>query len=83
MKLKPSLLVSAAAAGAGIWMSKKENQAKMQNMMESVKNKWNNRSKDDTHIHKTGNPHPHDVEDNTMVSEGAQTSVHYYNSTAQ
>ena len=26
-----------------------------------------------------GHPDPYDVEDNKMVSEGAQTSVHYYN----
>ncbi|WP_421378566.1 hypothetical protein ACOJQI_13270 [Bacillus salacetis] len=82
MSLKSKLLVG-AAAGAGYYMSKKDNRMKVQNMIESVKQKWQNRENEDSHIHRTGNPHPHDVEDNTMVSEGAQTSVHYYNSTAQ
>ncbi|WP_409250899.1 hypothetical protein V1502_12090 [Bacillus sp. SCS-153A] len=83
MKLKPSLLVGAAAAGAGMYMRNKDNRVKMQNMMASLKQKWDNRNKQDFSLEKMGNPHPDDVEDNTMVSEGAQTSVHYYNSRLQ
>lgn len=82
MRLKSSLLVGAAAAGAGMYMRKKDNRVKMQNMMESLKHKWKNRNKDFP-VEKAGHPHPDDLEDNKMVSEGAQTSVHYYNSTAQ
>ncbi|MGM0845225.1 MAG: hypothetical protein ACQEUT_09630 [Bacillota bacterium] len=78
-----STLILGAAAGAGLMMRKKENRVKMQNMMESVKKKWDDRNKDDFPVEKAGNPDPADVEDNKMVSEGAQTSVQYYNSTKQ
>lgn len=30
-------------------------------------------------ITKLGHPHPHDIGDNTMVSEGSMYSVNYYN----
>ncbi|WP_456274529.1 hypothetical protein [Bacillus sp. AK031] len=85
MRLKPlsSTLIVGAAAGAGLMMSKKDNRVKMQNMMESLKHKWKNRNKEDFPVEKAGHPYPEDVEDNKMVSEGAQTSVQYYNSTAQ
>jgi hypothetical protein len=82
MSLKRTLLMGAAAAG-GAYLSKKENREKVQNMIGNLKNQWNNGSTENGAVEKAGNPHPHDVEDNTMVSEGAQTSVHYYNSTVQ
>ncbi|MRX73915.1 hypothetical protein GJU40_17405 [Bacillus lacus] len=34
-------------------------------------------------VAKGGNPDPQDIEDNKMVSEGAQYSVQYYNQTQQ
>jgi hypothetical protein len=34
-------------------------------------------------IKKAGNPDPHDIEDNSMVSEGAMYSVQYYNEKEQ
>jgi hypothetical protein len=34
-------------------------------------------------IEKGGIPHPHDLEDNNMVSEGAQYSVQFYNEKMQ
>ncbi|MGF2616560.1 hypothetical protein FZC84_02060 [Rossellomorea vietnamensis] len=78
-----STLILGAAAGAGLLMRKKENRDKLQNFMESTKQKWVNRNKTDFTVEKAGNPDPADVEDNTMVSEGAQTSVQYYNSITQ
>jgi hypothetical protein len=30
-------------------------------------------------LDKAGHPHPHDIDDNNMVSEGAMYSVNYYN----
>ncbi|QFT89172.1 hypothetical protein FIU87_10985 [Bacillus sp. THAF10] len=37
----------------------------------------------DLPIEKAGNPDPQDIEDNSMVSEGAQYSVDYYNKKMQ
>ena len=34
-------------------------------------------------IEKGGNPHPHDIEDNNMVNEGAMYAVDYYNEKMQ
>ncbi|RIW37245.1 hypothetical protein D3H55_04170 [Bacillus salacetis] len=82
MSIRKTLLMSAAAAG-GAYLSKKENRAKVKGMIGNLRDQWKNGSKDSGSFEKAGNPHPHDVEDNTMVSEGAQTSVHYYNSTVQ
>lgn len=41
------------------------------------------RNTGDIPIEKGGNPHPEEIEDNKMVSEGAQYSVDYYNKQKQ
>ncbi|MCM3744980.1 hypothetical protein M3193_12590 [Sporosarcina luteola] len=77
------LLLATLAAGAYAYFSKKENRDKAMVAVNNMKTKVDsfiqsqklNRS-DET---KTGHSDPYDLQDNKMVSEGAQTSVHYYN----
>ena len=78
-----SLLVATIAAGAYAYFSKKENRDKAQVAFNNMRTKVDsfikaqqmNRSSE-TNV---GHPDPYDTQDNNMVSEGAQTSVHYYN----
>ncbi|CAM3219440.1 hypothetical protein FITA111629_10675 [Filibacter tadaridae] len=82
-KRNNNLLLATIAAGAYAYFSKKENRDKAQVAFSNVKTKVNsfvetqklNRSTDT----KAGHSDPYDLQDNKMVSEGAQTSVHYYN----
>ncbi len=82
-KRNNSLLIATAAAGAYAYFSKKENRDKAQIAFNNMKTKVDsfmgsqklNRSPET----KIGHSDPYDIPDNEMVSEGAQTSVHYYN----
>jgi Tfp pilus assembly protein PilE len=82
-KKNNNLLLATIAAGAYAYFSKKENRDKAQVAVKNMKTKVDsfmesqkmNRSTE-TNV---GHPDPYDVPDNEMVSEGAQTSVHYYN----
>lgn len=82
-KNKNGLLLATIAAGAYAYFSKKENRDKAQVAINNMKTKVNsfmqtqkmNRMPET----KVGHPDPYDIPDNKMVSEGAQTSVHYYN----
>ncbi|TXC90702.1 hypothetical protein FS935_12390 [Metabacillus litoralis] len=53
---------------------------KLVETLKAVRNKIQNmfRDRDKEVIEKAGHPHPHDIEDNKMVSEGAAFSVNYY-----
>lgn len=78
-----NLLLAGLAAGAYAYFSKKENRDKAMVAFNNTKEKVNsfmnsqklNRSTDT----KAGLSDPYDLQDNKMVSEGSQTSVHYYN----
>jgi len=78
-----NLLLAGLAAGAYAYFSKKENRDKAMVAFNNTKEKVNsfinsqkvNRSLDT----KAGLSDPYDLQDNKMVSEGSQTSVHYYN----
>ncbi|WP_438313308.1 hypothetical protein [Sporosarcina sp. FA9] len=82
-KKNNSILVATLAAGAYAYFSKKENRDKAQVAFSNMKTKVDsfiksqqlNRSSETN----AGHPDPYDTSDNNMVSEGAQTSVHYYN----
>ncbi|AZB44179.1 hypothetical protein CEF21_18805 [Bacillus sp. FJAT-42376] len=56
----------------------KQAQGKVVSMFSKEKNK-----EDHFPVEKGGNPDPQDIEDNKMVSEGAQYSVQYYNDTKE
>lgn len=86
-KKKNTLLLATLAAGAYAYFSKKENRDKAQVAFNNMKTKVDSfiatqkiQNEPET---KAGNPDPYDIPDNKMVSEGAQTSVHYYNQEVQ
>nr|WP_239587442.1 hypothetical protein [Bacillus pakistanensis] len=68
-------------------LTSKENRNKIHNLSEKLKYKWksfrSNELSNKLPIKKGGNPDPMNVEDNKMVSEGALTSVTYYNAKEQ
>jgi hypothetical protein len=82
-KKRNTLLLATMAAGAYAYFSKKENRDKAQVAFNNMKTKVDsfietqklNRSPET----KMGHSDPYDIQDNKMVSEGSQTSVHYYN----
>lgn len=86
-KKKNTLLLATLAAGAYAYFSKKENRDKAQVAFNNMKTKVESfiESQKMQHDSETnvGNPDPYDVADNAMVSEGAQTSVDYYNQEVQ
>ncbi len=85
MKLNKTLLVGATVtAGSLGWMlSSKDKRNQLHNMKEGLVTKFKNRKKEDLPVDKGGNPDPSNIEDNSMVSEGAMTSVQYYNEQKQ
>lgn len=81
-----SLVAVGLGATAAVWLSNKPNRIKA----ESVLRDWKRKVMPDVYvkseqlpIEKGGNPHPQDLADNEMVSEGAQYSVQFYNEKIQ
>ncbi|MCA1058646.1 hypothetical protein LCL96_06845 [Rossellomorea aquimaris] len=85
MKLNKKILVGATVtAGSLGWaLSSKEKRNQLHNMKEGLVTKFKKRKKEDLPLEKGGNPDPSNIEDNSMVSEGAMTSVQYYNEQKQ
>jgi hypothetical protein len=83
---KTTLMTVGIGASAALWLTNKPNRIKVKNFLREWKRKItptpfsNNMQR---LIEKGGNPHPRDVEDNNMVSEGAMYSVNYYNKEIQ
>lgn len=86
-KKNNTLLLATMAAGAYAYFSKKENRDKAQvafnNMKTKVESFIETQKTQRNSETKTGHPDPYDTQDSKMVSEGAQTSVHYYNQEIQ
>ena len=86
-KRNNSLLLATLAAGAYAYFSKKENRDKAQVAFNNTKTKVesfiNSQKMNYSTDTKTGHPDPYDTQDNNMVNEGAQTSIHYYNQEVQ
>ncbi|PIC86428.1 hypothetical protein CSV72_08745 [Sporosarcina sp. P20a] len=86
-KKSNGLLFATLAAGAYAFFSKKENRDKAMETVGVLKEKVdtfvNNNKLVDQATEKVGHSDPTDLGDNNMVSEGAQTSVHYYNQEVQ
>lgn len=82
-KRNNNLLLATIAAGAYAYFSKKENRDKAQvafnNMKTKAESLINSQKMNRNPETKVGHSDPYDLQDNKMVSEGAQTSVHYYN----
>ncbi|MFI8574158.1 hypothetical protein ACIGEL_00490 [Rossellomorea aquimaris] len=99
MRVNKTLLVGATVtAGSLGWIlssKEKRNQLhnvkeglvtkfkKRRNVKEGLVTKFKKRRKEDLPVEKGGNPDPGNIEDNSMVSEGAMTSVQYYNEKKQ
>lgn len=81
-----SLLLASLAAGAYAYFSKQDNRDKAKVAFNNTKTKVNSyldSHKNNTNMTKAGHSHPQDIEDNTMIDEGALTSVQYYNEETQ
>jgi hypothetical protein len=81
-----SLLAVGVGATAALWLRNKPNRIKTENffreMFRKVKPTVYEKS-EELPIEKGGNPHPEDIGDNNMVSEGAMYSVKFYNEKLQ
>ena len=81
-----SLLAVGVGASAVLWLREKPNRIKAESFLKEWKRKIKPTVFDKSEqlpIEKGGNPHPHDLEDNNMVSEGAMYSVKFYNEKIQ
>ncbi|MEK4029946.1 hypothetical protein MKZ02_15680 [Pseudobacillus sp. FSL P4-0506] len=74
------------AGAAAWWLSKEENRNKFDSLVNTAKEKMNmdvQPSTEEFPVLKAGHPHPDDIADNKMVSEGSQFGVKYYNEKEQ
>ncbi|WP_066070517.1 hypothetical protein [Neobacillus soli] len=81
-----SLMVVGIGASAAVWLSSKPNRLKAESLLRDWKRKIKPTIYEKSEIlpiEKGGHPHPHDLEDNNMVSEGAMYSVDFYNKKMQ
>jgi hypothetical protein len=81
-----TLLAVGAGASAVLWLSNKPNRVKAEVLLRDWKRKIKPNAfqkSEQLPIEKGGNPHPHDIEDNKMVDEGAMYSVQFYNEKIQ
>ncbi|WP_026572709.1 hypothetical protein [Bacillus sp. UNC438CL73TsuS30] len=79
-------LVVAGVGASAMWLSNKPNRIKAENFLREWKRKIMPtvyEKSEQLPIHKGGHPHPHDIEDNKMVDEGAMYSVKFYNEKIQ
>ena len=85
LKMK-SLVTVGIGASAAMWLANKPNRIKAKTFLREWKRKVTpapySKSTERV-IEKGGNPHPHDIEDNNMVNEGAMYAVDYYNEKMQ
>ena len=89
MKGKPIKSIIAVGVGVGATsigiLSSKKARTKVANYTTFIRNKLLpiKYKKTSFPLKKAGNPHPEDIADNNMVSEGAMYSVKYYNKKMQ
>ncbi len=82
--------IAASVAGVATYFLRDEtNRSKVKQSFSDISTKLKDTTAkmknpdDDLPVDKGGQPHPDDIEDNKMVSEGAQYSVDYYNKEKQ
>ncbi|MBM7097854.1 hypothetical protein JSY36_19130 [Bacillus sp. H-16] len=81
-KIITSTLVATAVAAGSYYFGKEENRQKLAHSFKRMKAKVKNETNEDHNPYlneKVGHSDPEDVEDNSMVDEGAMYSVNYYN----
>ncbi|MEH7299080.1 hypothetical protein [Neobacillus drentensis] len=79
-------IVAVGIGASAVWLSSKPNRVKAETVLREWKRKFLPtvyEKAEQLPIEKGAHPHPHDVEDNNMVSEGAQYSVQFYNEKIQ
>jgi hypothetical protein len=80
------IVVAGVGASAAMWLSSRPNRLKAESTLRDWKRKIKPspfHKSEELPIEKGGNPHPLDLEDNEMVSEGAMYSVQFYNEKMQ
>lgn len=78
--------IGVGASAAAIWLSSKPNRILAKDVLREWKRKVKPSPFDKSEnlpIEKGGHPHPRDIEDNNMVSEGALYSVQFFNEKVQ
>ncbi|MDG5789192.1 hypothetical protein QA612_17170 [Evansella sp. AB-P1] len=79
--LTSTALVSAVAVGSYL-MNKQDNREKVGhywNRMKAIVKRETKEEHEPYYVEKVGHSDPYDVEDNSMVDEGAVYSINYYN----
>ncbi|AZU64569.1 hypothetical protein [Neobacillus mesonae] len=79
-------LLAVGVGASAVWLSNKPNRIKAETFLRDLKRKVMPtvyEKSEKLPIEKGGHPHPHDVEDNKMVDEGAMYSVKFYNEKMQ
>lgn len=78
-----SYVLTGVGVGSVLWAVSKPGRSSIKDYYHLIKNKLTSAKDVGLPIEKAGYPDPLDVEDNKMVSEGAQYGVQYYNKTEQ
>jgi hypothetical protein len=81
-----SIMAVGMGTSIALWVSSKPNRIKVENTLREWKRKVKPSAIDNCKslpVEKGGHPHPYDLEDNNMVSEGAMYSVKFYNEKKQ
>ncbi|TMW71500.1 hypothetical protein [Alteribacter natronophilus] len=81
-KLITSTLVATAVAAGSYYLGKEENREKLYHQFKRLQSKVKNETNEDHNEYlneKVGHSDPDDIQDNSMVDEGAMYSVNYYN----
>ena len=86
LPITSTLFVAGLGAFAAGWFTSKPNRIKAESFLRDRIRRINPSpflKSENLPIKKGGNPHPHDIEDHNMVSEGAQYSIQFYNEKIQ
>jgi hypothetical protein len=86
LPITSTLFVAGLGAYAAGWLTSKPNRIKAETFLRDWIRMINPSpflKSENPPIKKGGNPDPHDIADNNMVSEGAQYSVQFYNEKIQ
>lgn len=78
-----SYVLAGVGVGSLLYLALKPNTSTLKSYYQSMKNKLMTQDGRGFPVNKAGHPDPRDLEDNNMVSEGAQYGVNYYNHVEQ
>lgn len=83
MKRQPLTILAGIGIGSALLLAYKPNRKRIKLVGSKIKEKLPVLTEEEQTfpVNEAANPHPHNLEDNTMVSEGAMYSVDYFNKT--